>query len=95
MFAKRLMIYMLLRKGYHDPQITLALNVSKETVRLYKAHLDKQSSTFIYILDELLKHEANDNFFKNMDKKLMPLEDMLNAKHSMRARARLLSGSYE
>lgn len=94
MLAKRLVLFMMLKKAYSPQEIQATLHLSYETVRTYRDHLDLKSSAFHKTIDRLIKREKTNEFFKKVDQLLKPLELALQAKRNMRLRAKLVSGDW-
>ena len=92
MLAKRLVLFMFLKKGYSPIEIQTALSVSYETVRTYHIQLQFKNTLFHKTLDELVKREQTTQFFEKINKILKPIELALKAKSNMKARAKLAHG---
>lgn len=95
MLAKRLVLFMMLKRNYPPSTIQSALHISYETVRTYQNHLSAKSTIFQQTIDRLIRREKTNEFFKKIDKFLKPLELALEAKSNIRSRAKLLSGDWE
>lgn len=91
MLAKRLSLFILLKREFSTSQIRDLLGLSYETIRLHKMLFSTKTEKFHKIIETLAKTEENKAFLRSLEKKLQPLEDMLSAKTSMKSRARLLS----
>lgn len=94
MFGKRLVLYMLLHKGFSNTQVTSLLSMSHETVRWYRELSGNKSETFIKIIERLLKRERTKELWKKIEKIFEPFTFALEAKNNMKARAKLASGDF-
>lgn len=94
MLAKRLVLYMMLKRNYPPHVIQSVLHVSYETVRSYQNHLETKSTKFHELIDKLIKRQETSELFAKIDKLLKPLELALSSKSDMKARAKFLSGDY-
>jgi uncharacterized protein YerC len=94
MLTKRLVLFMLVRKGYSPSAIQAALHVSYETVRTYNNQLALKNKSFNEMVDKLIKREQTRELFTKIDNILKPLSLALDAKRNMKSRAKLLSGDY-
>lgn len=95
MLAKRLVLFMMLKKNYRPGIIQSALHVSYETVRTYSMQFTNKNDLFQQTIQKVLKREKSKLFWQKIEKALKPIELMLQAKSNMRARAKLLSSDYE
>jgi uncharacterized protein YerC len=94
MLAKRLVLFMMIKKGYSVEIIKASLHISYETIRTYTYQFSSKDQQFYKIIDRLLQREKSKVFWKKIDKLFKPLELTLNSKTSMKARAKFLSGDY-
>ena len=94
MLGKRLILYMLLYKGLTNTQINNALSVSHETTRWYRELFEKKPDAFKKTVERLIKREKTQELWKKIEKILEPISLALEAKTSMKARAKLASGDF-
>jgi len=94
MLTKRLVLFMMIKRGFPPSIIQSTLHVSYETVRTYKNHLQYKNSSFHQTIERLLKRENVISFFKKIDKILKPLDLAIRAKSDMKARAKFASGDW-
>lgn len=94
MLTKRLVLFMMLKRGYTPSVIKSALNVSYETTRTYQNQLGSKSKLFNDMLEKLISREKTKDLFQKIDKALKPLNLFLESKSNMRSRAKFLSGDY-
>lgn len=94
MLTKRLVLYMMVKRGYSPSSIQAALHVSYETVRTYNNLLASKNAIFHKIIDDLIEKEKSKEFWRKVDKALRPIELALQAKTNMKARAKLASGDW-
>lgn len=95
MLAKRLMLHLLLDNKYKSLEIQSILGVSKETVRVHKSSWEKSGETYRKIINKIANRRKVKLFLQAIEKKLRPLELVLQAKTNMKARAKFLSGDYD
>lgn len=91
MLTKRLVLFMMLKRGYPPLSIIAALNLSYETVRIYSEKLPSKDEKFQQIIDKLVKREKTKEFWNKIDNLLKPLDLALIAKTDMKARAKLMT----
>lgn len=91
MLAKRLVLFMMLQKGYSSSFIQTALQVSYETVRSYSIQFAHKDSIFQQITNKLLTRKRTQQFWDKIEKSLKPLALFMKAKSNMSARAKFLS----
>lgn len=94
MLAKRLVLFMMLKKDYPPSVIQSALHISYETVRTYSMQLSSKNDLFQKTIDKLIKREKSKEFWSKIEKLLKPLNLALRAKTDMKARAKLASGDW-
>lgn len=94
MLGKRLLLYMLLYKGFTNTQINSILSLSHETTRWYRNLFNTKPEIFKKIIERLLKREKAQKFWKKIEKILEPVGLALEARTNMKARARLASGDF-
>lgn len=94
MLAKRLMLFMMLKRNYSPSVIQNALHVSYETVRSYRNQLGSKDSDFQTTIDRLIKRDETRELFQKIDEMLKPLKLTLGSKRNMRSRAKFASGDW-
>lgn len=94
MLTKRLVLFMLIRKGYSPSTIQTALHISYETVRIYQNQLNNKSKTFTEMLDKLIARDQTKKLFNKLDNLLKPLSLALQSKTNMKSRAKFISGDW-
>lgn len=94
MLAKRLVLLMMIKKGYSPSVIQSALHISYESVRTYANLLPHKNDLFQKTLDRLIKREKAQEFWRKIDKLLKPIDLFLQAKTNMKARAKFASGDW-
>lgn len=95
MLGKRLILYMLLYKGFTSSQIHDALSMSYETIRWYRHIYEMKPALFKQNIEKLIRREKAKELWSKIERALKPLSLALEAKSNMRARSKLLSGDYE
>lgn len=94
MLAKRLVLFMMLKRNYPPSVIQGALHISYETVRINQNQLSSKNSYFQTLLSRLIKREQTKELFEKLDKTLKPLALALESKTNMKSRAKFISGDY-
>ncbi|MCL4416709.1 MAG: Trp family transcriptional regulator [Actinobacteria bacterium] len=94
MLAKRLVLFIFLKRNYPPSVIRSALNLSYETIRIYQNQLNLKSKSFHELVEKLIRREQTKELFEKIDKLLKPLSLVLESKSNMKSRAKFLSGDY-
>ncbi len=94
MLAKRLVLFMMLKRNYPPSVIQGALHISYETVRINQNQLGSKNSYFQTLLDRLIKREQTKELFEKLDKALKPLVLALESKTNMKSRSKFASGDW-
>lgn len=94
MLAKRLVLYMMLKKEYSPSVIQAALHISYETVRSHANQIASKNAKFHAVIDRLIAREKTKEFFEKINSLLKPLDLALRAKTDMKARAKFASGDW-
>lgn len=94
MLAKRLVLFILIKKGYGPSVIQSALHISYETVRTYQNYLSSKDDSFHNILDKLIRRQETIDLFIKIDKLLKPVNLFLDSKRDMKSRAKFTSGDW-
>lgn len=94
MLSKRLMLHLLLERGFYSSQIESTLGVSKETVRTHKNVWSRGGKVYKSIIQEIAKRNKTKEFWEKIEKLLKPVELVLQAKTNMKARAKFASGEW-
>lgn len=89
MLSKRLMVHLMLDRGYETQDICSAVGVSKEMVRIHKTNNHIGGPVYKKIISKLVQRKEIKEFWKKVEKSLKPLEYMLTAKTNMKSRAKL------
>lgn len=94
MLAKRLVLFMMIKRNYSSTTIQSALHVSYETVRNYSNQIYNKGEIFQKTLNKLIGKEKSKEFWEKIDKMLKPLDLFLRSKNDMKARAKFTSGGW-
>lgn len=94
MLSKRLVLMMMLKRGYQPHEIESILAMSYESVRTYKNLLATRNKQFQKTIERLVKREEAKEFWEKVDKILKPIDLVLRSGTDMRARAKLYSGDW-
>lgn len=90
MFVKRLMVYLMLSKGYGGAEIALTLGMSRETIRLYKERSEQKGKEFSKLLQMVDRHQDSQQFWQKVERAIKPLDLVFRARSNMQARAKLI-----
>ncbi len=94
MLAKRLVLLMMIKRGYSPSLIQSVLHVSYESVRTYTNQLVNKSKLFQETIAALIKREKAKEFWAKVEKLLKPIDLALRSKNDMKARAKFASGDW-
>lgn len=95
MLSKRLMLHLMLERGYKNLQIESILGISKDTIRIHKAIWERGSATYRGILGKLARKAGNKEFWEKLEELFRPVELAMKARNDMRARAKLATGDWD
>jgi Trp operon repressor len=95
MFSKRIAIYSMLFSKVPLRQIQQTLGMSDESVRIYNEKKHERSLDFQSVLKSLGSKKRRNQFIKKLEKKFKIVDDILDSRTDMKARARLMSGDFE
>jgi uncharacterized protein YerC len=94
MLSKRIVIHLLLEKGYENNQIQASLGVNKDTVRIHRLVWQNASPEYKTILKTLVRRDNIKDFLNKLDSFLKPLDLAIKSRNDMRARAKFASGDF-
>ncbi|MBI2326899.1 hypothetical protein HYU92_01125 [Candidatus Curtissbacteria bacterium] len=94
MLSKRLVLLMMLKRGYLSGEIASVLSMSYESIRTYKNLLVTRNNQFHKTIKILVKRDGAKEFWQKVDKILKPLDLALRSGTDMKARAKLYSGDW-
>lgn len=94
MLSKRLVLLMMLQRGYSPLVIRSVLHLSHESIRIYANLLPTRNKLFGKTIERLIKREKTQEFWQKVDKLLKPLELALRSGADMKARAKLYQGDW-
>lgn len=94
MLAKRLVLFMMLKRNYPPSVIQRALHISYETVRINQNQLSSKNLYFQTLLNRLIRREQTKELFEKLDKAFKPLALALESKTNMKSRAKFISGDW-
>jgi hypothetical protein len=95
MLSKRVVLHLLLEKGYKNSQIQTYLNVNKDTIRMHRLIWEKASPEYKAILKTLIRKNNINDLWDKLDNLAKPLELAIKSRSNMRARAKFTSGDFE
>ena len=70
MLGKRLMLHLMLEKGYKTGEISSALSISPETVRIHKLVWNNSNPLYKKLLSKIAQKDKNKEFWKKVEEKL-------------------------
>lgn len=94
MLSKRLVLLMMVKRGYGPSVIQSALHISYETVRTHTNQLNLKNELFLKTIEKLIKREQSKEFWEKVDKILKPLDLIMKSRSDMQARAKVASGDW-
>jgi len=92
MIAKRLMVFMLLDKGYTTSQIVNLLGVSKEMVRVYEITWKDKDTQFKELIKQVIKESEKNKLWEHIAQLLKPFDLAVQARNDMQSRAKIYQG---
>lgn len=92
MLAKRLMVFMLLEKGYTPSQIASLVGVSREMVRVSELSWTEKDNQFKDLIRQVIKQSEKSKLWEHIAQLLKPFDLALQAKTNMQSRAKLYQG---
>lgn len=95
MLSKRLMLHMMLERGYRQSDIKAVLGMSRETIRVHQHVWNKGGNAYKNMMRKIAKREKSKTFWKKVESILKPVELALQSKTNMKARAKLLNREYD
>ena len=95
MLAKRLMMFIMILKGYQADDIQSTLHISRETIRTYKNQFIHKSKTFKLRIRKLAQQQKVGQLLKKINKLLRPIELIVQSKTNMRARAKIYNADFD
>ena len=94
MLGKRLILYMLLYKGWSNTDIHTILSMSYETIRWYSHILNNKPEFFKDMIKKLSMRQEGNNLLQKLEKILEPISLAMQSRTSMKARAKLMHGDF-
>jgi len=95
MLAKRLMMFIMILKGYQADDIQSTLHISRETIRTYKNQFIHKSKTFKLRIRKLAQQQKVGQLLKKINKLLRPIELIVQSRTNMRARAKIYNADFD
>lgn len=99
MLGKRLMLHLMLEKGYKNSEIQSVLEISKETVRIHKLLWANGGITYSRIIRDLAHRNELKEFWGKIDSMIesivKPVELFTKSRNDMKARAKFTSGDWD
>ena len=92
MLFKRLMLHLMIEKGYKSSDIQIALGIRYETIRVHKNNWERGDEVYKSVLRKIASKQKARVIFKRIEKMFGKLDLLMTARNDMRARARLATG---
>lgn len=95
MLSKRIMLHLMLERGYKSSQIQAFLGVNKDTVRIHTTIWQRGGSVYKNVLKVIAKKAEAREFWERLEKFFAPVELFVKSRNDMRARAKFASGEWD
>lgn len=92
MLFKRLMLHLMLEKGFKSSEIQITLGIKYETIRVHKNNWERGSDVYKSILRSIASKQKARLIFKRIEKMFNKLDLAMKARNDMQARARFATG---
>ena len=92
MLFKRLMLHLMIEKGYESSKIQSTLGIRYETIRVHKNNWERGSEVYRSVLRKIASKQKARLIFKRIEKIFDKLDLAIKARNDMRARARFATG---
>lgn len=92
MLFKRLMLHLMLERGYKSSEIQTTLEIRYETIRVHKNNWERAGVAYKSILRKIASKQKARLIFKRIEKVFDKLDLAMKARNDMRARARFATG---
>lgn len=99
MLSKRLMLHLMLERGYKGSHIQSVLNINKDTIRIHSAVWQRGGNVYRQVLSKIAKKAEVKEIWKKIDEALesilKPAGLFIKSRNDMKARAKFASGDWE
>ncbi len=92
MLFKRLMLHLMLEKGYKNSEIEATLGIRYETIRVHKNNWEKGSEVYKLVLRKIASKQKARIIFKRIENAFGRIDLALKARNDMKARAKFATG---
>ncbi len=92
MLFKRLMLHLMLEKGYESSKIQSTLGIRYETIRVHKNTWEKGNEVYKSVLRKIASKQKARLIFKRIEKVFDKLDLTMKARNDMQARAKFATG---
>ena len=92
MLFKRLMLHLMLEKGYKSSEIQTTLEVRYETIRVHKNNWERGDEVYKSVLRKIASKQKARLIFKRIEGMFDKLDLAMKARSNMQARARFATG---
>lgn len=94
MLGKRLMLHLMLENKYKPSQIELVLGMSRETIRVHHHIWRLGGEYYKKVVKSISRRQKVKEFWKQVEKILVPIDLAIRSRNDMRARAKFASGQW-
>ena len=95
MLSKRIMLHLMLERGYKSSQIQAFLGINKDTIRIHKAVWERGGGVYKGVLRNIANKAGTREFWERLERFLRPLDLAFKSRNDMRARAKFASGDWD
>ena len=92
MLFKRLMLHLMIEKGYESSKIQSTLGIRYETIRVHKNNWERGSEVYKSVLRKIASKQKARLIFKRIEAVFSRLDLAMRAKSDMKARAKFATG---
>lgn len=92
MLFKRLMLHLMLEKGFKSSEIQATLGIKYETIRVHKNNWERGNDVYKSILRSIASKQKARLIFKRIEKMFSKLDLSIKARSDMQARAKFATG---
>lgn len=94
MLSKRLMLHLMLAKGYSGSQIQAVLGINKDTIRVHKLLWEHGGAVYREIIGKISKKQEAKLFWEKLEKIFHAGDLLIKSRSNMRARAKIANGDW-
>lgn len=88
MLTKRLMLHLMLERGYRTSQIQSTLGITKETIRIHRTIEGKGNVLYKRVLSKIDRKAEKRLFWKKLEKTLRPAGFLLTKEENLKSKSK-------